>query len=390
MAVIGEEASKRVFHEDVDIAGDGAILEGANEFETGAVTDVAETAVSVGAEGTLRDIPLRCAVEESSPALELEDALGYFFGEELNHAPVIDHLTAAHRVSEVDLPVVSRIDVAKGGSNASFSHDGVSFAEKRFTDDSNAATGFRSGDSSTQASTTGAQDEDIVFEDIVATCDCCHLENQPRVLKQASVEEPNVEIDEPQGEKADPGEDRVADVEDTDALPEPMAHMTSGGTGEARDTATNEVTEGMAGKRVEGERDDVDEHDDGAEADTKMTLIVERAESIPPEDDDDDNREVEEEAMEVIEDPGEAALAVIVARRGFHTGTGRRIPEEGAVVGFAVVVAGNTEAERNPEDEKRSEGSSRGYAWRVERGEIRTGAGDVLERSPDGIDAEGG
>jgi hypothetical protein len=53
---------------------------------------------------------------------------------ELRHAPVVEHLAAAHGVAEVDLPVVLGPDVAHGGGYAALGHDGVGLAQQRLAD----------------------------------------------------------------------------------------------------------------------------------------------------------------------------------------------------------------------------------------------------------------
>src|SRR5437588_728111 len=85
---------------------DGLLLERPDHLEAGAVAHVGEARVAVAAEVPLEDPPVRGPIEEGPPALQLEDPLRRLLGVQLGHAPVVQHLAAAHGVAEVDLPVV--------------------------------------------------------------------------------------------------------------------------------------------------------------------------------------------------------------------------------------------------------------------------------------------
>ena len=107
------------------------------------------------------------------------------------------------------------------------------------------------------------------------------------------------------------------------------------------------------------------------------------------------NRKVEEEAVQVLEDEGKAALTR-VQDAGVAHGTTRRRPEERSVVGLAVVVASQTEGEREREDQQRGRecppvahhghrrfGTARRDARRVERRQVRVGVViRIRERGP--------
>ena len=114
---------------------DRAVLQGADDLQAGAVTDVGEPRETVATEVTLQDAAVRSAVENRAPLLELVDAVGGFLGVQLGHPPVVQHLAAAHGVAEVHAPVVLFPHVAHGGSDAAFGHDGVGLAEQALADD---------------------------------------------------------------------------------------------------------------------------------------------------------------------------------------------------------------------------------------------------------------
>ena len=114
---------------------DAVLLERADHLEAGAVADVREARILVTAEVALEDAAVLRAIEERAPLLELVDAVGRFHRVELRHAPLIQVAAALHRVAEVDLPVVLRLDVAERGGDAAFGHDGVRLAEQRLADE---------------------------------------------------------------------------------------------------------------------------------------------------------------------------------------------------------------------------------------------------------------
>ena len=134
-----QEPEDLALHEDLDAERDGTVLHRAQHLEPGAVADVRETCVAVAAEVALQDPPVGRAVEQRSPLFELEDAIRRLHRMELGHAPVVQHLAAAHRVAEMDLPVVLRPDVAECRGDAAFGHHGVRLAEERLADDAGRA-----------------------------------------------------------------------------------------------------------------------------------------------------------------------------------------------------------------------------------------------------------
>src|SRR5262249_4279961 len=133
-----KEARDGAFHENVNAEFDAAILERSNEFESGAVADVAETLESVATESTLENVACGSAIEKRAPLFEFADAVGGFRGVELGHAPVVNEFSAAHGVAEMSAPVVGFVDVGHGGGDATFGHDRMRFAKKRFANEADA------------------------------------------------------------------------------------------------------------------------------------------------------------------------------------------------------------------------------------------------------------
>ena len=146
LAVVGDAASRptaveeqrddRVLHVHSDAEIDGVILERPDQLETGAVADVREARVAVATEVALVDAAIRRAVEHGAPAFELPHAIGRLLGVDFRHPPIIEVLPSAHRVGEVDLPVVTLVVIGQRGRHAAFGHHRVRLAEQRLADES--------------------------------------------------------------------------------------------------------------------------------------------------------------------------------------------------------------------------------------------------------------
>ena len=146
---------------------DPVILERADHLEPGAVADVRQPRIFVAAEIALQDPAVGRAVEERAPCLELADAIGRFLGVQLRHAPVVDVLAAAHRVGEMDLPVVAVVDVRESGGDAAFGHHGVRLAEQRLAHQTDLDTRRRRLDRGAQSGAARADDEHVVLVGLV-------------------------------------------------------------------------------------------------------------------------------------------------------------------------------------------------------------------------------
>ena len=82
-----------------------------------------------------------------------------------------------------------------------------------------------------------------------------------------------------------------------------------------------------------------------------QTRLAEGLDGVVGEDGVEDEEEPEEVAVHVLEDQRDPALAAVAAV-GVGHGAGRRRPPEGAVVGLAVVVAGEAESEGEDQDQQ--------------------------------------
>ena len=145
----------------------GAVLEGPDKLEPGAIPDVGQARVRVRSKGPLVDSPLPGAVENGAPALELQDAVRRFLGVNLGHPPVVDELAAFHRVGEMHLPRVLVGDVVHGSGHAALGHDRVRLAQERLADDHHARAGLSRRDGSAQPRSSRSEDEDVGLDRLV-------------------------------------------------------------------------------------------------------------------------------------------------------------------------------------------------------------------------------
>jgi hypothetical protein len=86
---------------------------------------------------------------------------------QLGHSPVVDQLAAAHRVLEVDLPIVIGVDVAERRGDAAFGHDGMGFAQQRLAHDGYLCAGRRRLDRGAHAGTAGPDHEHVRCQGLV-------------------------------------------------------------------------------------------------------------------------------------------------------------------------------------------------------------------------------
>src|SRR5260370_37559913 len=107
------------------------VLEDADHPEAGAIADVGEARISMAAEVALENFAVLGAIECGAPCLELADSFGGLLGVQLGHPPVVHVLAAAHRVGEMNSPIIAIVDVAHRRRDSALGHHGVSLAEER-------------------------------------------------------------------------------------------------------------------------------------------------------------------------------------------------------------------------------------------------------------------
>ena len=122
-----------------------------------------ETRIFMAAEISLQDATVPGAIENCAPGFKLADAIRRFLGMQFSHPPIVDVLAAAHRIGEMHFPVITIIHIGQRSGDATFSHDGVGFAEKRLTNESNPNSGRGCFNGGTQPSAPRADYQNIVF-----------------------------------------------------------------------------------------------------------------------------------------------------------------------------------------------------------------------------------
>ena len=83
---------------------------------------------------------------------------------EFGHMPVVEVLSSAHRVCEVNFPVVGGIDRAQRCGNAAFGHHRVGFSKKGLANETDSDSGRRGFDRRAQSCAAGANNKHVVFE----------------------------------------------------------------------------------------------------------------------------------------------------------------------------------------------------------------------------------
>jgi hypothetical protein len=167
-AIRREQADDRELHVDVDAAVDALVLQRPDHLEPGAIADVRKAWIAVPPEVALEDPAINRPVEHGAPGFELAHPVGSLACVELGHPPVVDILSAAHRVREVHPPAVAIVHVGERGGHSAFRHHCMRLAEKRFADqpDLDASRGCLDGRA--QSSASGAYNEDVVLVGFVS------------------------------------------------------------------------------------------------------------------------------------------------------------------------------------------------------------------------------
>ena len=86
---------------------------------------------------------------------------------ELGHPPVIDVLSATHRIGEVNFPAVAIIDIGERRGDAALSHNRVGFAEQAFADHAYGNTRRRCFNRGAQSRAPGPDYENVVLKSFV-------------------------------------------------------------------------------------------------------------------------------------------------------------------------------------------------------------------------------
>src|SRR5580765_2339460 len=111
---------------------DTMVLKSADHFQACTVAHMGKPRIAMAAEIPLQNSAVAGAIEECTPRLEFPHARRSFLGMQLRHPPVTQVLTASHGVGKVNIPTVPVVNIPHRRGYATFGHDGVCFAEKRF------------------------------------------------------------------------------------------------------------------------------------------------------------------------------------------------------------------------------------------------------------------
>ena len=153
---------------------------------------------------------------------------------QLRHAPVVEVLTAAHRVGEVNLPVVAIVDVGQRRGYASFRHHRVCFAKERFANETNRHSGVRCFDCRAESRASGANHEHIMLVPLIFG----HLE-QPHVMPDAHRTQSDEKVGESHPDQAEPRPAHVPAIEAAHAVVGFLPHRCAG---ELVDITANEMS----------------------------------------------------------------------------------------------------------------------------------------------------
>src|SRR5439155_17883729 len=117
--------------------------------------------------------------------------------------------------------------------------------------------------------------------------------------------------------------------------------------------AAQQMAQGMAREKVERQQNDIHQQYDGTDAHTKSVFEEEAVYRVIPEKRQEDDRQVHKVSMRILKNEGELSLATVAAPGLFRHSAARGIQKKGAVIGFAIVVAGHAETKRPCQDQER-------------------------------------
>lgn len=116
--------------------------------------------------------------------------------------------------------------------------------------------------------------------------------------------------------------------------------------------SADQVAKRVTGKSVEREEESIREQHQCPNAETELAVKPEGLPDIVPKKSDQRDRRKQHIAMDVLQEERKGGLPLVTVWHRFTDGAGWRVGEEGAVVSFAIVVAGGPESERGPQNQK--------------------------------------
>src|ERR1700686_3045646 len=109
----------------------------------------------------------------------------------------------------------------------------------------------------------------------------------------------------------------------------------------------------MAGQRIDGKQDNVDQQNQAADADAKLPVEKETLDRVVPQENQEKNREIKKIAMHILQNKWKGRFAAIFAIGGLAHGARGRIEKKCAIVSFAVVVTGGAKSQGTRQHQKR-------------------------------------
>src|SRR5207247_10413477 len=106
------------------------ILKGADHLQTRAVADMGQSRIPVASKVSLKNISLWGPVENGAPRFQLTDACRGLFRVDFGHTPDVQVLAPAHRIREMNFPIVGQVDRAHHCRDAAFCHYRLRSAEQ--------------------------------------------------------------------------------------------------------------------------------------------------------------------------------------------------------------------------------------------------------------------
>src|SRR5947209_1047416 len=111
------------------------------------------------------------------------------------------------------------------------------------------------------------------------------------------------------------------------------------------------MTQGVAAERVAAQQHHVNQQHDCSQTDPKPAIKPERLPNVVSEYENEDQRDIKKVAVDVLHDERERPFAEVSLAR-LTDGARRRIRPERLVICASIIIAGESEAARRPEDEQ--------------------------------------
>src|ERR1700688_3821236 len=113
------------------------------------------------------------------------------------------------------------------------------------------------------------------------------------------------------------------------------------------------MAERMARQRVNGKQDNVEQQNQAADANAKLSVEEKTLDRVMPQKNQEKNREIKKIAMHILQNKWKRRFAAIFAVGRLPHGARRRIEKKCAIVSFAIVITSGAKSERTCQHQKR-------------------------------------